>query len=141
MYTCSVLVVAVGRHVILLNSYGPSRICGPRARHGACSHVRAHRSDQGVPVDHPKRRERVPCTRGEESEMGQASRTQERMVVYQLICYKIVIKNSLQTNTLSESEKKHICFIKIIKVPGYISFFFSTSRIKTPELINMLGVR
>jgi hypothetical protein len=73
--------------------------------------------------------------------MGLAPRTRERMVVYQLACYKVKIKSSLRTNTLSESEEKHRCFIEIIKVQeGYISFFFSTSRIKTPELINMPGI-
>jgi hypothetical protein len=37
--------------------------------------------------------------------MGLAPRTQERMVVYQLVCYKIKIKSSLQANMLSESEE------------------------------------
>jgi hypothetical protein len=85
-------VVAVGRYVILLNPYGPSQIYGPRARQGACSPIRAHRSDQGAPDDHLERRERVLCTRGEELEMGLAPRTRERMVVCQLVYYKILIK-------------------------------------------------
>jgi hypothetical protein len=79
-YKCSVLVVTVGRHVVLLNPYVPSRICGLRARHGACSHMRAHRSDQGAPID-PRRREQVPYTHGNKSEMVLPPRTRERMVV------------------------------------------------------------
>jgi hypothetical protein len=87
----------------MLNLYGPSQICGLRVRHGACSHVRAHRSDQGAPADHPGRREQVPCTRGEKSKTGLVPRTRERMVVCQLVDYKILIKNSIQKNTLSET--------------------------------------
>jgi hypothetical protein len=104
--------VVVERHVILWNPYGPSWICGLRVRRGACSHVRAHRSDQGAPIDHLERRERVLCTCGEESEMGLAPRTQERMVVYQLVSYKIVIRNSLQTNTLSELKENIDALLK-----------------------------
>jgi hypothetical protein len=112
-------------------------ICGPRARHEAYSHVRAHRSDQGAPADHPERREQVPCMRGEKLETGLALRTRERMVVYQLVYYKISIKSSLQKTRWV----KHKCFIEIIKVQeGYISFSLSTSRVETPELINMSGV-
>jgi hypothetical protein len=80
----------------MLNPYGPSRICDLRARHRARSHVRAHRSDQGAPVDHPERRERIPCTCGEKSEMGLAPRIRERMVVHQLVYYKLLIKNSIK---------------------------------------------
>jgi hypothetical protein len=87
---CYVLVVKVWRHVILLSPYGPSRICGLRVRHRACSHIRAHKSDQRAPVDHPGRREQVLCMRGDKSEMGLEPRTRKRMVVYQLVYYKIV---------------------------------------------------
>jgi hypothetical protein len=62
-------------------------------------------SNQGAPSDHPENRERVPCIRRKKSKTGLAPRTRERMVVYQLVCYKTVIRNSLQTNTLSESEE------------------------------------
>jgi hypothetical protein len=74
-------------------------------RRGACSHVRAHRSDQGAPADHPERRERVPCTCREKSETGLAPRTQERMVLCQLVFYKILIKSDIQVSTLEWLEE------------------------------------
>jgi hypothetical protein len=68
MYKCSVLVISVGRRVVLYNPYGPSQIYGLSARRRACSHVRAYRSDQGAPADHPERREQVPCMHREKLE-------------------------------------------------------------------------
>jgi hypothetical protein len=55
----------------------------------------AHRSDQGAPADHSECRERVPCTRREKPEMRLASRTRERMVLGQLVFYKILIESDL----------------------------------------------
>jgi hypothetical protein len=99
-YTRSSLVVTVGRHVIPWNPYGPSQTCGQSARHAACSHVKAHRLDQGASADHLERRERVPFTRREKPKTRLSPRTQERMVAYQLVFYKTLIESSLQINTL-----------------------------------------
>jgi hypothetical protein len=104
-YKCSVLVVSVGRRIILSNPYGPSRICGPSARYEACSHIRAHRSDQGAPADHPERRERVSCTHREKPKTGLVLRTRERMVLCQLVFYKILIESDLQVSTLEWLEE------------------------------------
>jgi hypothetical protein len=58
-----------------------------------------------VPADHPERRERVTCTRREKREMGLALRTRERMVLYQLVFYKILIESDLQVSTLEWLEE------------------------------------
>jgi hypothetical protein len=116
MYKCSSLVITVGRHVILWNPYGPSQVCGRSARHGACSHVRAHKSDQGAPADHLEHRELVLCTRGEKSETGLAPRTRERMVVCQLVFYKNIDRKETPDKHVRLTERKNICIIEIIKV-------------------------
>jgi hypothetical protein len=45
-------------------------------------------------------RERVPCTRREKPETGLAPRTRERIVLCQLVFYKILIENDLQVSML-----------------------------------------
>jgi hypothetical protein len=62
-------------------------------------------SDQGAPADHQERRKRVPCTRREKSETGLAPRTRERMVLCQLVFYKILIDSDLQVSTLEWLEE------------------------------------
>jgi hypothetical protein len=67
-----------------MNPYGSGRTCGLRVKHGACTLVRAHRSDQRAPADHSERREQVTCTRREKPETGLAPKTREEIVVCQL---------------------------------------------------------
>jgi hypothetical protein len=58
-----------------------------------------------VLVDHLERRERVPYTRREKPETGLALRTQERMVLCQLVFYKILIESDLQVSMLEWLEE------------------------------------
>jgi hypothetical protein len=61
--------------------------------------------DQRAPADHPERRERVPCMRREKPETELAPRTRERMVLCQLVFYKILIESDLQVSMLEWLEE------------------------------------